>query len=142
VPSANVKLVQSIFAAWEAGDYSRPGEWAHPEIEFVFVEGPSPGKYTGLTGLADAWRDFLSAWEEWRSVAEDYRELDDEHVLVLVRYGGRGKASRLDVGQMRTEAAGLFQIHGGMVRRLVFYWDRARALSDLGLPSEAGASSS
>ena len=46
--SQNMELVRSIFAAWERGDY-RSIEWAHPEIEFVFVEGPTPGTSTPPT---------------------------------------------------------------------------------------------
>ena len=135
--STNVELVRSIFSAWERGDYSHPEEWAHPQIEFVFADGPSPGRWVGLDGLADAWRGFLSAWEEWRSEADEYRELDDERVLALAHYAGRGKASRFDVTQIGTESAGLFHIRDGRVIKLVFYFDRERALADLGLPAKA-----
>ena len=34
--SANLKLVRSLYTAWERGDYSYT-EWAHPEIEFEVV---------------------------------------------------------------------------------------------------------
>jgi len=30
----------------QRGDYS-PGEWEHPEIEFVIADGPTPGSWTG-----------------------------------------------------------------------------------------------
>jgi hypothetical protein len=79
---------------------------------------------------------FLGAWEEFHAEADEYRELDQERVLVLVHQGGRGKASGLELGQMETKAAHVFQIRGGKVTRLVRYWDRERAFVDLGLQSE------
>jgi hypothetical protein len=39
----NVELVRSVVSAWERGDYSST-EWAHPEIEFVIADRPSPGR--------------------------------------------------------------------------------------------------
>jgi ketosteroid isomerase-like protein len=133
--SANLNLVRSIFAAWERGDYSS-AEWADPEIELVFADGPSPGTWTGLAGLAEGWRGVLSAWEEYRHEADEYRELDDERVLVLHHWSGRGKTSGLEVGQMRAQAAILFHVRDDKVTRLVGYFDRERALAELGLPSE------
>jgi ketosteroid isomerase-like protein len=43
----------------------------------------------------------------------------------------------LEIGQMRTNGAVLFHIHDGKVMRLVIYWDRDRALADLGLEEQA-----
>jgi ketosteroid isomerase-like protein len=131
----NVELVRSIHAAFARGDYSST-EWAHPEIEFVIADGPSPGRWKGVAAGTEAWRDFLSAWEEFRIEGDEYRELDDERVLVLGHRTARGKASGLEVEQM--QAAGLFQVRGGKVTRLVFYWDRDRALAELGLAPQAG----
>jgi uncharacterized protein len=136
VGSANIDLLQSIYAAWEEGDFSS-GEWAHPEIEYVIADGPDPGSWKGLAGMAEAMRTILSAWEDFRGVAEEYRELDDERVLVLTRRTGRGKTSGLELGQMRAKAAQIFHVRGGKVTRVVTYWDRERALADLGLRSEA-----
>ena len=128
----NVDLVRSIFAGWEAGDFSS-AEWAHPEIECVMADGPSAGSWKGLSGMAEAQRDWLTAWENLRQEAEEYRELDSERVLVLHRFSARGKKSGLDLGQMRGEGAALFNIRSGKVIRLVHHFDRERALADLGL---------
>jgi ketosteroid isomerase-like protein len=135
VPSANLALVRSIYAAWDRGDYSSI-EWAHPEIEFVMADGPTPGSW-GLAGIAGAWRDFLSAWEGWRAEAEEYRELAGDRVLVLTNFSARGKTSGLELGQMRAKGASVFHIRGGKVTRQVLYLDRERALAELGVAPEA-----
>jgi hypothetical protein len=77
---ANLDLVRSIYPAWKRGDFSS-AEWAHPEIEFMFIGGPAPGSWKGLAGMAEGFRDFVSAWEGFRVEAEEYRELDDERAL-------------------------------------------------------------
>jgi ketosteroid isomerase-like protein len=131
--SANLDLVRSIFAAWERGDYSRV-EWAHPEIEFVIPDGPSPGSWIGLAAMAEGFRgEVLSAFQDTGAEADEYRELDDARVLVLYRRSGRGKTSGLELGQIRSKGAVLFHARAGKVTRLAFYWDRERALADLGL---------
>jgi ketosteroid isomerase-like protein len=60
----NVEIVRSLYAAWERGDY-RATEWAHPEIEIVFADGPSPGSFRGFGGMTEGWRDFISAWDDY-----------------------------------------------------------------------------
>jgi len=135
--SANLDLVRSIFSAWGRGDFSSY-EWAHPEIECVIADGPEPVSSTGLVGMAEGWRDFLSTWEEgYRTEADEYRELDGERVLVINRYIGRGKTSGLELGQIGTKGATLFQVRGGKVMKIVLYFDWEHALADLGLEPEA-----
>jgi ketosteroid isomerase-like protein len=130
--SANLDLVRSMHAVWERGAFTST-DWAHPEIEYVHADGPAPGSWRGLAGMAEGFRDFASTLEEYRVVADEYRELDDERVLVLIRRSGRGRASGLELGQMRTKGAHVFHICDGKVTKLVAYWDRERALADLGL---------
>jgi ketosteroid isomerase-like protein len=139
--SAHLDLVRSICAEWERGDFSS-AEWAHPEIEYVSADGPSPGSRTGLAGMAASFHHFQATWEDFRVGAEEYRELDDERVLVLAHFRGRGKTSGLELGQMQTKVAALFHVRGGKVTRLVLYWDRDRALADLGLAPEDYAADS
>jgi ketosteroid isomerase-like protein len=142
VTSANLNLVRSIYEDWERGDWSSL-VWAHPEIEVVWADGPTPGKATGVAGMAERTRDFLSAWEGLRTEAEEFRELDPERVLVLDHASaGRGKSSGLDVAQMGQKGAHLFHIRGGRVTRLAIYLDREHAFADLGMTSESGSSDS
>ena len=131
--SENLDLVRSIYADWERGDFFRSADWAHPEIEFVLADGPEPGRWTGLAGMAEAARLRLSGWEEYRTAAEEYRELDAERVLLLVDRSVRGKASGLELAQLHAKTAHLFHIRDGKVTRLVAYFEPGRALADLGL---------
>jgi hypothetical protein len=130
--SENLDLVRSIYADWERGDFSR-ADWADPQIEYVFADGPSPGCWTGLSGMAEGWRNFGSAWEQFRSEADEYRDLGGERVLVLAHFSGRGKASGVQIAETRSNGAHLFQLRRGKVMKIVNYLDRDRALADLGL---------
>ena len=136
--SANLDLVRSILAAWERGDLGWTA-WADRDIEYVFADGPSPGRWMGLAGMAEGVRDWLNAWEDWRVSADEYLELDGERVLVLTDYRGRGKRSGLEVSDMRTKGAHLFHVRDGKVTRLIAYFDHERALADLGLGPEGGS---
>jgi hypothetical protein len=60
-------------------------------------------------------------------------------VLVLSHFGGRGKTSGLEVGQMTTRAATLFHIRSSKVKKIVQYFNREHAFADLGLASETGS---
>jgi ketosteroid isomerase-like protein len=127
--SKSLDIVRSIYADWERGDFSSAA-WADAEIEFVSVGGPDPGTWTGVAAMAETNREFLGTWRDWRIQAQEFRELDDGRVLALTRRAGRGKTSGLELGE---PSANLFCVRGGKVARLVFYWERARALADLGL---------
>ena len=132
--SENLDLVRSIYADWERGDFGRvfqtASEWAHPEPEMVIADGPVAGSFTGAAEAEESIYGMLGAWEEIRFEAEEYRELDDERVLVLEHRRGRGKGSGAET---RTKAASVFHFRDGKVTRVVIYWDRDRALADLGL---------
>jgi hypothetical protein len=129
----NLDLVRSIYVDWERGDFGSV-EWAHPEIEYVYADGPEPGHWTGLADMADAWRVRLSAMKDFRFVVDEYREIDDERVLVMVGAKGRFRTSDLSIDEMgRGAAAHVLYVRAGKVVKLVAYWDGARALADLGL---------
>jgi ketosteroid isomerase-like protein len=130
--SENLDLVRSIYADWERGDF-RSAEWADPNIELVFADGPDPGNWRGLAGMSEGFRNVFTAWNDVTATAEEYRELDSERVLVLDRRSGRGKTSGLDLEEVQTKGATLWHVCEGKVTRLLINWDRDRALADLGL---------
>jgi len=128
----NVDIVRPIYAAWERGDFTS-ADWAHPDIEFVVAESFDAGSVRGLAAMADAWHDWLSVWDEYRVEVDEYRKLDDERILVLMLHCGRGKISGIDVEQTKRAGANVLHVRDGRVTRLVLYWDRERALTDLGI---------
>jgi hypothetical protein len=135
--SANLDLVRSIYADWERSDYTDVG-WADPEIEYVMVGGPDDGVWNGVQGMAEAFRNMLKAWTDWRVTPGDCIELDAERVLVPYHFTARGRVSGLEAGQLHTQGATLFHLHAGLVTKIVQYFDRDRALADLGLAPEGG----
>jgi ketosteroid isomerase-like protein len=133
--SENLDPVRSIYAAWERRDYAS-AKWAQRDVELVIADGPTPGRWRGAAGLTQEWRDFLGAWEDFRVRAQEFRELDGERVLALVHFNGRGKSSGVEVGQVSASGVSLFHIRDSKVTQQVFYFDRQRALADLGLAPE------
>jgi ketosteroid isomerase-like protein len=136
VASANVELVESICADWARGEY-RSIDWAHPDIEFEIADLPDSATHRGVASMARAWQEFLTAWSGHAAVPDDVRELDEERILVLGHLTAHGKASGLEVGQVRALGANLFHIRDGKVTRLVVYFNRDHAFADLGLAREA-----
>jgi ketosteroid isomerase-like protein len=130
--SANLDLVRSIYADWERGDVGR-ADWADPEIEVVWADGPDPGSWRGLAGMAESVRGHFSAWEDLHAEAEEYRALDDERVLVLDHRSGHGKISGVELAHLQTQGGTVWQVRDGKVTQLVIYYDRDHALADLGL---------
>jgi ketosteroid isomerase-like protein len=130
----HLELVRSVYADWERGDFSRTAEWADEGIEWARFGGEGAGAWTGLEAIAEAAQDVLAGWQDVRAEAEEYRDLDDERVLVLTRWLGRERNG----AEGELLRANLFRVRDGKVVRLIFYWDRNRAFSDLGIiPGEA-----
>jgi hypothetical protein len=89
--------------------------------------------------MAESIRAMLSAWDDLRIYVEEYRALDDERVLVLLRRAGRGKTSRIELGELHTRGASIYHVPDGKVTKIVSYYDRDHAFADLGLTPEGNA---
>jgi ketosteroid isomerase-like protein len=130
--SENLELVRSIYADWQRGDFGRP-DWVDPEIEYVWIGGPAPGAWTGVTEMIDSFRYWLGAWQKWRVHGDELRELDGDRVLAFVHASGRGKTSGIDLSSESMSFVQVFHISDHKVTRLLNYFDRAGALADLGI---------
>ena len=58
--SENLKLVRSILAEWEEGDF-RSVHWAHPEIEYLIADEPGSQMRRGVHAMARTWSGCASA---------------------------------------------------------------------------------
>jgi hypothetical protein len=85
------------------------------------ADGPEPGSWTGLAAMEAAFRERMSAWDDYRFRADEIRDLDGERVLALNRRSGRGRASGLDIGQMKSAGVNLFHLREGKVTNLLVY---------------------
>jgi len=126
----NAALVRSIYADWGRGDFSSAA-WADPQIEFSFVDGPEPGKWSGRPAMAKRYGEWLSGWNDFRAELEELIVVDSARILALVHNSASGRASELKMDQR--SVANLFEIDHGRVTRFGLYWDRSRALKDAGL---------
>jgi ketosteroid isomerase-like protein len=130
--SEDVDFARSIYANWDRGDYTSES-WAALDMEWAFVDWFMLGSGKGIASLSQTWAGFLRTWDEFHNQAHEYRDVGDGRVLVLTQFWGRGRSSGLELGDVRSNGASVFQIENGKVVRAAFYWSRERALADLGL---------
>jgi ketosteroid isomerase-like protein len=129
--SANVVLVQSLYVAWERGDFSTRDKF-DPQVEFVRFGGEGVGQAGQWRGVDEMWAaivEWLRSWEGVRAEAERIVDLGDR-VLVLARQSGQGKRSGVP---MNVESSDIFTVRGGRIVRWELYVDRAQGLRAAGL---------
>jgi len=129
VSQENVEIVREIHRAWERGDFSST-DWADPAIEFHIRSGPDDAIHHGIEAMGRAWREWLGAWEDFQMETPELIDLGDD-VLVLDKFGGRGKKSGVSIEGL--PAAALFSLRAGRVVRLGTFTDQAEALKAVGL---------
>ena len=125
----NVEIVRTIVARWAEGDYSSVA-WADPDIEFNAVSHVFADT-RGVEALGRWWGDFLAAFERLATVPEEFIDVDDDRVLVLIRFDGRARSSGISADDFR--GGQLFTLRAGRVVRLVTFTDRGKALEAAGL---------
>jgi ketosteroid isomerase-like protein len=131
MPQENIEIVRTFFARIDRGD---AGAWDPLPPDFVVDLSRrliDPVTLRGPDELRAFYRDMDAAWAGGANV--EVEELIDagDKVLVLIHFGGRGKASGIDV-EVRVWNLWTFR-DGKPVAWTYFGEDRAEAIEAAGL---------
>jgi ketosteroid isomerase-like protein len=127
----NLKVVRTLFRAFDRADYEAALEALDPEIEWQAPPGIVIGQEV-YRGRDEVWRGFaewLAAWDTHRFELEEMLDHGD-HVVVGGMQIGRGRGSGVEV---RLPTFHVFTLRDGRVIRHRGYRDRAEALEVAGL---------
>lgn len=126
----NVELVRRMYANFAAGMELTP-EMFTADFELdgtdVSMEG---GVVRGVEEANSALRPYHDTFEDFHVEIEEVIHADDEHVVCIVRDGGRIRGSDAEVSNRFFNA---FSFREGRIRRLSFHTDRDRAFAAAGL---------
>jgi ketosteroid isomerase-like protein len=99
-----------------------------PDLEIEFQPRVDEQTFSGVAGLVEGWREWLSAWSQYEAHMEEYVDGGD-HVVMLVRLRGETRHDHVVIEQ---PAAVVYTLEGGKVVRLAFHLDRRQALEEAG----------
>jgi uncharacterized protein len=99
-------------------------EWRNPE------DSPIAGVWRGHQGVRDWFRQASEAFGEMTFTPDEFREVSDERILVLLRFGLTGAESGV---QMDVPFAHLIDMRAGRATGLRMYSDQRKALEAAGL---------
>jgi ketosteroid isomerase-like protein len=131
------EIARAGYEAWNSGDLETALEYMHPELLWV-SSGVFPGlrsTYSGREGFREFWTAFMEPWETLEVEIEELHELDQQSLLMRVRFHARGR-QEIEVDLpitnhlvMRDEKLYRFQAYAE--------WDDA--VADLGIEDPRGS---
>jgi ketosteroid isomerase-like protein len=101
-----------------------------PDMEITFQPRVDAQTFSGIDGLTEGWREWLSAWSSYHAELEDFVDAGD-NVVMLVRLRGETRHDNVVIEQ---PAAVVYTLEDGKVVRLAFHLDRRQALEEAGRP--------
>jgi ketosteroid isomerase-like protein len=97
VSRERVERVLGLYRLFNEGEFERALRELPDEIEWVVLEVlPDQGPYHGREGVRRFWKTWQETFEGFRVDILDVHDLDD-HVVVVMRVGGTGRDSGIDV---------------------------------------------
>ena len=134
MPLSNAEKFRRALDAFNRGDADGTLEHAHPDVSWE-APGvlPDTQTYRGHEGVRAMWETMNDVFEDLRlDPMGDFAELDDVHVLVPVRFRGRGRHSGIDVD------ISFFMLGTGreLLERMEFFPNEEEALEAVASRSE------
>jgi ketosteroid isomerase-like protein len=125
----NLEAVRAAIEAYRRGDYLAASSYLDPDVVWeVGQELPARGP----AAVRELWARWDSEWEELETVAEELIDAGD-HVIVVMRYRGRGRGSGATVDDLQ------FEVHtfrDGACIHKADYPTRSDALGAAGLQGD------
>ena len=133
-PRDKREQIEASTEALNAGNFDALAEVFHPELEhhsvFAAVEGEV---YHGIDGQRRRWENVHATWDDFRIAVAEVHDVDDEHVVVVLRLTGKAKASGVPLDTLLGQ---LWTWREEKVWRIVTHTDRREALEAVGLRSQ------
>jgi ketosteroid isomerase-like protein len=129
VPDRPGDVVRASLEAWRSGDFERSLSYYAEDVTWQ-TGGLDSTVLQGREGVARGVKDWIGAFSGYWLEADELIERGD-CVLLLLREGGTGKASGVEVEE---EGALLFRVRDGLIVRAQGFTDRAEALRVADLP--------
>ena len=126
----NVKVLQAVFAAWNARDMNSVGERYDPEVIMRTPEGwPEPGPYVGSESVLRQLEQNRETFDynDRLDPITDFLQAGDR---VVVRFIWRGAGTGPD---SNVEVTTIVTVRKGRIFAQEFFWDHAEALEAAGL---------
>jgi len=125
----NVKIVQALFDAWNAGDMDAVRDVCDPEI---IVRGPQdwpePGPILGQDAVMRAFEQLRDTFDsDWQELTSDVVHAGDRVAVRTVWHGiGHGP-------ELKQESTPVFTVRKGQVFQIEFFSSHVEALETMGL---------
>jgi ketosteroid isomerase-like protein len=132
VSRQNVEVVRRIYEGPTSLDaMAKILEFLDPDIEWApaIARRMTGASYRGHAGVRQWVEDTLEVWEEFWPEPAEFIDAGD-HVIVDVRWRGRGRASAIEVDEKVTQ---VFTFRAGKITRAETFTDKRRALEAAGM---------
>jgi len=126
-----VEVVQSMFAAYRAGDWEFLLANATHDVELYSRFGSLTGEpYRGHNGVRAWLAELRENFERFEAWLDDVREAGDDRVVALGGISFRARGSGIDMDE---RLGWVYELRNGRVCRMLFYRSPSEALEAVGL---------